>query len=132
VRPVEIIKGPLGAAALFDVLSNSDVREKLRRYAHRHFVVYVDAQGAVVAIARCKDPISSEQQRSIWDVEAPGTVYFLAEPGMYASVAALEKKIETCVEAHRSPRPTTSHSWRTVNGERVLTIVRSRDDGQKK
>jgi hypothetical protein len=129
---VEIIKGPLDGAALFGVLSNSDVREKLRRYAHRFFAVFVDASGVVVAVARSKDPISFDEASAIGKKEAAGTAFFIAEPGWFKSVRALQAKVNACVSALRAPPPTSRMSTRVENDEIVLTIVGGGSGPQKK
>jgi hypothetical protein len=79
------------------LINNQDVREPIRKYAPQWSIVFVSPSGEVVDVIRFKAWPRPEGTLPPQIHEHPGTVRFIARPGMYKTIDELKKKVDDCV-----------------------------------
>jgi hypothetical protein len=89
---------------LLEAINNLEVREPIRKYAPKWSVVFVDEKGGIVDVLKYKSMPSMIATRELHS-RYPDTVYFIAESGMFQTLAEIREKLADCVEAHKIPAP---------------------------
>ncbi len=86
----------------FALINNLDVRKPLRRFAPQWSIVFVNARGEIINVIRFKEWPKPAGTLPPQMQEHPGTVKFIAKPGMYETIDELRGKVNDCVWAHKN------------------------------
>jgi hypothetical protein len=86
----------------FTLINNLDVRETLRRFAPQWSIVFVDASGEIIDVIRFKEWPKPPGTLPPQMKEHPGTVKFMAQPGLYKTLDEVRKAVNDCVWAHKN------------------------------
>ena len=78
----------------FTLINNLDVREAIRRFAPQWSIVFVNASEKIVDVVRFKTWPKPAGTLPPEMKKHPGTLKFIAQPGMYQSIEQLTEKVE--------------------------------------
>jgi hypothetical protein len=130
VDGMEILVGPFAAPQLLDLINDESARAPIRRFAPQHNAVFVDKESVVVLVVRDKKKLAIEKMVAIGNERCPGTAFFMVDSGVSSSVAALQERITSCVEALSVPPGKTTHETRMIEGKITLIIREPRKSKQ--
>jgi hypothetical protein len=119
---MEILGGPFAALKLLELINDESARAPIRRFAPQHNAVFVDKESVVVLVVRDEKKLAIEKLVAIGNERCPGTAFFMVDSGVLSSVAALQERITSCVEALSVPPGESKQETRMIEGKRTLII----------